>query len=89
MVRCDPRKGKYMALCLMYRGDVIPGDANKAIAALKAKSTFQLVDWCPTGFKVGINWQKPQVVPGSELAQIDRSVTLLSNTTSIAEAWAK
>ena len=24
MVKCDPRHGKYMACCLMYRGDVVP-----------------------------------------------------------------
>jgi tubulin alpha len=89
MVRCDPRAGKYMAVTLLYRGDVIPSDAHAAIASVKSKSTFQLVDWCPTGFKVGINWNKTQVVPGSELAPVARSVTVLSNTTAIAEAWAK
>ncbi len=24
MVKCDPRHGKYMAVCLLYRGDVVP-----------------------------------------------------------------
>jgi hypothetical protein len=24
MVKCDPRAGKYMAICLLYRGDVVP-----------------------------------------------------------------
>ena len=24
MVKCDPRQGKYMAVCLLYRGDVVP-----------------------------------------------------------------
>ena len=24
MTKCDPRHGKYMACCLMYRGDVVP-----------------------------------------------------------------
>lgn len=24
MVKCDPRNGKYMACCLLYRGDVVP-----------------------------------------------------------------
>jgi tubulin alpha len=28
-------------------------------------------------------------VPGSELAPVDRSVSMLSNTTSIAEAWGR
>ena len=23
MVKCDPRQGKYMAVCLLYRGDVV------------------------------------------------------------------
>jgi tubulin alpha len=26
MVKCDPRHGKYMACCLLYRGDVVPKD---------------------------------------------------------------
>jgi tubulin alpha len=106
MVVCDPRNGKYMAVALLYRGDVVPRDANAAIASLKAKSSFHLVDWCPTGFKVGINYQprKPVVlpfiwfatnfcsampVPGGELAKVDRSVSMLSNTTAIAEAWSR
>ena len=54
MVKCDPRKGKYMAICLLYRGDVVPKDVNAAISAVKASRTVQFVNWCPTGFKVGI-----------------------------------
>ena len=52
MVKCDPRNGKYMAICLLYRGDVVPRDVNASIAKLKKQSTIQFVDWCPTGFKV-------------------------------------
>ena len=52
MVKCDPRTGKYMAICLLYRGDVVPKDVNAAIAAIKASKAVQFVDWCPTGFKV-------------------------------------
>ncbi|XP_045150128.1 tubulin alpha-4A chain [Echinops telfairi] len=47
------------------------------------------VDWCPTGFKVGINYQPPTVVPGGDLAKVQRAVCMLSNTTAIAEAWAR
>ena len=54
MVKCDPRHGKYMACCLLYRGDVVPKDVNAAIATIKTKRTIQFVDWCPTGFKVFI-----------------------------------
>ena len=89
MVKCDPRTGKYMATCLLYRGDVVPNDVHSAVATLKTKRTIQFVDWCPTGFKIGINYQPPMTVPGSELAKVDRSVSMLSNTTAIAEAWAR
>ncbi|KAL3206624.1 hypothetical protein MRX96_010683 [Rhipicephalus microplus] len=89
MIKCDPRHGKYMACCLLYRGDVVPKDVNAAIAAVKTKHTIQFVDWCPTGIKVGINYQPPTVVPGGDLTKVQRAVCMLSNTTAIAEAWAR
>ena len=93
MVVCDPRNGKYMAVALLYRGDVVHRDCSAAVAALKAKSSFNLVEWCPTGFKIGINYQKPMTVPAAAedggLAAVDRSVSMLSNTTAIAEAWSR
>ena len=88
MVKCDPTKGKYMAVCLLYRGDVVPKDVNAAIANIKVKKKIQFVDWCPTGFKVGINYQPPTVVPNGDLAKVARAVCCLSNTTAIQEAWA-
>ncbi|XP_058526982.1 tubulin alpha-1C chain-like [Ochotona princeps] len=89
MVKCDPRHGKYMACCLLYRGDVVPKDVNAAIATIKTKRSIQFVDWCPTGFKVGINYQPPTVVPGGDLARVPRAACMLSNTTAIAQAWAR
>ncbi|EPY74968.1 hypothetical protein CB1_001839002 [Camelus ferus] len=88
MVKCDPRHGKYMACCLLYRDDVVPKDVNAAIATIKTKRSIQFVDWCPTGFKVGINYQPPTMVPGGDLAKVQRAVCMLSNTTASAEAWA-
>jgi tubulin alpha len=87
MVKCDPRNGKYMATCLLYRGDVVPKDTHAAIAHLKTKRTIQFVDWCPTGFKIGICYQPPQNVPNGDLAGVNRAVCMLSNTTAISEAW--
>ena len=58
MVRCDPRQGKYMAVCLLYRGDVVPKDVNAAIASIKNNKTVQFVDWCPTGFKVSHHYSQ-------------------------------
>lgn len=47
-----------MAVALLYRGDIVPRDCTAAAAALKAKASFNLVEWCPTGFKLGINYTK-------------------------------
>ena len=77
MVKCDPRHGKYMACCLLYRGDVVPKDVNASIAQIKTKRSIQFVDWCPTGFKVGINYQPPTVVPGGDLAKVKRFFSIM------------
>jgi tubulin alpha len=89
MAKCDPRHGKYMACCLMYRGDVAPKDVNGAVGAIKNKKTIQFVDWCPTGFKCGINYQAPTVVPGGDLAQVERAVCMISNSTAIVEVFSR
>jgi len=68
---------------------VVPKDVNAAIAQVKTRRTIQFVDWCPTGFKVGINYQPPSAVGGGDLAAVKRAVCMLSNTTAIAEAWAR
>jgi tubulin alpha len=89
MSKCDPRHGKYMACCLMYRGDVVPKDVNAAVTNIKTKRTIQFVDWCPTGFKCGLNYQAPTVVPGGDLAKVERAVCMISNSTAIAEVFSR
>ncbi|PPR04039.1 hypothetical protein CVT24_010614 [Panaeolus cyanescens] len=89
MVKCDPREGKYMACALLYRGDVVPKDVNAAVAIIKTKRTIQFVDWCPTGFKLGICNEPPAHVPGGDLAKVSRSMCMLSNTTAISSAWSR
>lgn len=98
---------QFFIIFFSVRGDVVPKDVNAAIATIKTKRSIQFVDWCPTGFKVGINYQPPTVVPGlsnfltngnwikvswflgGDLAKVQRAVCMLSNTTAIAEAWAR
>ncbi len=87
LVKCDPKDGKYMAVCLLYRGDVVPKDVNKAVGDMRSRHAIQFVDWCPTGFKVGINDQPPTAVPGADLASVTRAVCCMSNTTAIIDAW--
>ena len=89
MIKCDPRQGKYMSCCLLYRGDVAPRDVNAAVSNIKSKRAIHFVDWCPTGFKVGINNEQPSVTPGSDMASTSRSVCMLANTTAMATLWSR
>jgi len=87
MCKVDPRKGKYMATCLMYRGNVNPSEVNLAIGDLKGKSHIQFVDFSPTGFKCGINDQPTTSVPGGDLAATDKAMCLIANTTAVSEVF--
>ncbi|KAL2464797.1 Tubulin alpha-3 chain [Forsythia ovata] len=70
MAKCDPRHNKYVARCLMYRGDVVPKDVNASVSTIKMQRTIQFVDWCPTGFNYGINYQPPSVVPRASICPL-------------------
>uniref|UniRef100_A0A3B3S9J2 Tubulin/FtsZ 2-layer sandwich domain-containing protein n=1 Tax=Paramormyrops kingsleyae TaxID=1676925 RepID=A0A3B3S9J2_9TELE len=62
MEKCDPHH------------DVVPKDVNAANATLKTKRTIQFVNWCPTGFKIGFNYQPPSMVPAGDQAKVQRAV---------------
>ena len=36
----------------------------------------QFVDWCPTGFKVGINYQPPTSLPGGDQAKVIKDLVV-------------
>lgn len=83
MVDCNPRGEKYMACCLMFRGDVVPKDVNSAVSTIKSKRTIDFVKWCPTGFKVGINHSPACCVPGGDAAKSMRSLCMMTNSTAV------
>ncbi|KAL1130791.1 hypothetical protein AAG570_012032, partial [Ranatra chinensis] len=83
-VKCHLDSGRYMACCLLYRGDVTPKEVNRALATVKDQKIVQFVDWSPTGFKIGINNR-----PRSQLGDMQRDVCMLSNTTAIVDAWSR
>lgn len=89
MMKCDPRQGKYMACCMLYRGHVIPRDINDTISAIKSNKYINFVEWCPTGFKVGINNQKPSTVPKGDLAETKMACCMLANSTAIGEGFGR
>lgn len=88
MLKCNVERGKYMAICMLYRGKVEPRDIIVATQEVK-KRVIRFVNWCPTGFKIGINHQPPVVVPGSGLFYRNAAVCSIANTTAVGESWAR
>lgn len=86
-LKCAMDKGKYMACCFLYRGDVQPNDVNSAIDFVKARKDVQFVDWCPTGFKVGINGSRPVVLDEHDQSAPQRAVCTLANNTAVGDFW--
>jgi tubulin alpha len=85
MISCNPAQGKYISCSMMYRGDVIPKEVITSVTKVKENRTIKFVDWCPTGFKVGINNQPPKAVPGGDLAKVNRSCCMIANTTALQQ----
>ena len=87
MATCDPTNGKYMSCCLLYRGDVTPNDVQRAISAIKLMKTVQFVEWCPTGFKLGLNGGRPTLYQSKGGTKLTRAVCMLANTTAFKDTW--
>ena len=62
IAKCDPRHGKYMACCLMFRGDVVPKDVNTAVGSMKTKRTVQFVDWYVHSSTIYSSHEMPHLV---------------------------
>lgn len=41
-VKVDPRKGKYLSVCMMFRGDMKPTEINTSIAFIQREHTLPL-----------------------------------------------
>merc|ERR1712093_877755 len=51
----DAAEDKYMAVTLLYRGNIKSKDSNAVIQWLKDNNKLSFVDWCPTGYKVAVS----------------------------------
>ena len=89
LAKCYAGRAKYIACCLMYRGEVLPKDLCTTFAAVKTKRSIRFVDWSATTLRVGINQKPPSVLPGGELAKLDCSVCMIANSTAISKLFSR
>jgi tubulin alpha len=83
MTQCDPNSGLYMKAQLIYRGDIVPKDVSTAFGTLKTSRIVKFGNWCQAGWKVGITYQPTGVFKNADLANVNRAVCMISNSTAI------
>merc|ERR1712032_187104 len=64
----DAEEDKYMAISINYRGDIKSKEANATVQWLKQNNKISFVEWCPTGFKIGLNEVPAAIVAGDVTA---------------------
>merc|ERR1711881_702638 len=86
----DPVEDKYMAISVNYRGSIKSKEANATVQWLKQNNKISFVEWCPTGFKIGLN-----EVPAAEVSvpkadvmkQAERNVTMIGNNVAVSRVF--
>ncbi|CAL8104465.1 unnamed protein product [Calicophoron daubneyi] len=83
------KQNAYISCAMLYRGIDSPKPVYDALKVVKGTPSVgaSFVDWCPTGFKVGLNVYPPATVPRSPLAPAPRSICMLAGNLGMREAW--
>jgi len=90
----DPVEDKYMAISVNYRGEIKSKEANATVQWLKQNNKISFVEWCPTGFKIGLN-EVPAAALGANgqedvkdiLAPSARNVTMIGNNVAVSRVF--
>merc|ERR1712025_1264399 len=96
----DPVEDKYMAISLNYRGEIKSKEANTTVQWLKQNNKVSFVEWCPTGFKIGLNNEPPAQQTGKIydeeekkdvsielMAEAKRNVVMIGNNVAVSRVF--
>jgi len=83
----DPVEDKYMAISVNYRGAIKSKEANATVQWLKQNNKISFVEWCPTGFKIGLNEVPAAEVDDDIMAKADRNVTMIGNNVAVSRVF--
>jgi len=79
----DVVEDKYMAISLNYRGAIKSKVANATVQWVKTQGKVSFVEWCPTGFKIGLNDVPAKAVKGDDMAPSERNATMIGNNIAV------
>ncbi|ETO00679.1 alpha-tubulin [Reticulomyxa filosa] len=85
----DPAEDKYMAISLNYRGDIKSKEANATVQWLKSNNKVALAEWCPTGFKIGLNEVPAVTLESDDIGAFSKNAIMISNNTVISRVFSK
>merc|ERR1712176_428695 len=85
----DAEEDKYMAISVNYRGDVKSKEANATVQWLMTNKKVTFVEWCPTGFKVGLNERPAAKVEEDEVASFKKNIVQIGNNTAISRVFSE
>merc|ERR1711937_135868 len=83
----DPVEDKYMAISINYRGEIKSKEANSTVQWLKQNNKVTFVEWCPTGFKIGLNDVPAKTLDDDVMAPANRNVTMIGNNVAVSRVF--
>merc|ERR1712038_1678548 len=86
----DPVEDKYMAISINYRGSIKSKEANATVQWLKQNNKMSFVEWCPTGFKIGLNGSPAATIkdPQPDIMKVaERNVTMIGNNVAVSRVF--
>jgi len=85
----DVVEDKYMAISLNYRGAIKSKVANATVQWVKTQGKVSFVEWCPTGFKIGLNDVPAACVEGDDMAPSERNATMIGNNIAVNRVFSE
>jgi len=79
----DVVEDKYMAISVNYRGDIKSQESNSVIQWVKQQGKVSFVEWCPTGFKIGLNNVPASTKPDDDMAGSARNAVMIGNNIAV------
>jgi len=83
----NPDEDRYMGISVIYRGRCSPKDCNAAVLNLRKENKVQLVDWCPTGFKISMIERMPSYLGDDGLKPTDKQCVMVGNNTAVVRPF--
>merc|ERR1719411_1460900 len=79
----DVVEDKYMAISMNYRGDIKSQESNSVIQWVKQQGKVSFVEWCPTGFKIGLNNVPAASKKDDDMAPAARNAVMIGNNIAV------